>query len=148
MNTNQIQKALSRNPHSRSYFLGCYAADRIPLCYEFPYCLVVNTESSHYRGEHWLAIWVESPRCIEYYDSFGLWPPPLLITQFLVNFPTTKRNTILLQSPFSRCCGHHALYFILQRSLGRTFTQIIEHLRQSQKPDSTAYSYVRYHFDI
>lgn len=131
MNTIQINKILSRSPVTCSNYLGCFPADQIPKV-AFPSAMVVNIDPSWQDGSHWIAIFIQSNNSVEYYDSFGIWPPlnPDIL-RFLNNFSTIIYNEIPLQSMHSKSCGKHAIYFIFQKSLGRSFDEIISRLRHA-----------------
>lgn len=154
LNTHQIDKALSRNSATRRRFLGCFAADGIPAFSadaDYPYGLVVNTDEARLPGEHWVAIWASSPSLVEYYDSLAEWPPQSPhISAYLLRFTHIRRNRVPLQSQLSSACGKHALYFILKRCQGRTYSAIVNHLRRRIKstPDRVVHAAIRHHFTL
>lgn len=131
MNTLQIEKVLSRDPRTRSFFRGCFPADRIPHCEFYPYCMVVNTDPSHLEGSHWTAIFVPREDTIEYYDSFGM-KPNAHISDYLKRFSQVLMNPASIQSPLSSACGRHAIYFLVRRCTGIRFEAIIQDLLTSK----------------
>ena len=57
-------------------FIGVFPRDKLPKDIEDTFsALIVNTDSSSEKGEHWIAIIIFPNHTGEYFDSFGL--PPL-----------------------------------------------------------------------
>ena len=144
-----INKILTRNPYTGQYFNGCYSADRIPQKsnHLYPYCMVVNLDCSGWEGSHWVAIFVESQRSAEYYDSLGDWPPisPYIIA-FLKQFANIKYNREQIQSSQSSSCGKHAIYFLIHRCSGliRDVNEMTMHFKcHKRNPDLIVNSFVR-----
>lgn len=51
MNTLQINKILHRNNITKDFYIGCFAADTIPVSINFtPFCMVVNIDPSSAAG--------------------------------------------------------------------------------------------------
>lgn len=156
MNNVQIDKVLQRSALTRGKYLGCFAADKIPMngnnsssssSNKYPYQMVVNMDTSSSYGSHWVAIHVCSPTHVEYYDSLGDWPPPSPhIHRFLRRFAHCKYSTRQWQSDRSSACGKHAIYFLLRRSAGLSFKDIMQHLAQcKQNADRVFAGYLRSH---
>lgn len=132
MNTDQINKILERNRATAPYYLGCFPADKISinsLNSPFPQSMVINFDPSNEKGTHWVAIFAESPRSVEYYDSLGIWPPlNENISLFLSEFKLIHFNPYAFQSIRSKNCGKHAIFFLYNRSLGKSLDQILDFL--------------------
>lgn len=135
MNTDQINKILSRNRITKNAYLGCFPSDKIPEVqnFMFPQCMCINTANSSSIGEHWVGIWVQSPEHMELYDSLAQWPPHSPgIMAFVSKFP--KKNIKYLppgmnfQHLHSNACGAHVCHFLYRRSSGFSFEQIIDFL--------------------
>lgn len=134
----QIDKILKRDPMTRNTYIGCFAADQIPkITTNFPHCFCANTSLATEIGEHWIAIFVPAKRSVEYYDSFGQWPPANKeIGNYLSKFSTIKYNISKIQSEKSMVCGKHVIYFLHMRCKGIPFEQILERLKfGNTKPD-------------
>jgi hypothetical protein len=131
----QIDSILRKNPHTQKYYEGCFAADQIPTKFHsYPKCMVVNTDDSDEPGEHWVAIFITSPRHVEFYDSLGESRiRSEKIAKFINQFPNIKNNIgKFVQSPFSASCGEHAIYFLHMRCKGYGFDSIIRKLFNSK----------------
>src|SRR4051812_14221523 len=106
MNTIQLEKLMRRNFVVKNFFKGCFASDKIPTYTSYPHCFIVNTDPSYMEGEHWVGINVISPNFIEFYDSFGVYPPKSLhIKNYLENYKEIFYNNVQLQSYKSEACG-------------------------------------------
>lgn len=114
MKTNEIDAILSKIL-SRSHinFLGVFPKDLLPSFQniKFPACLVSNTDPSSKPGTHWVAIYLESPTIIEFFDSYGLHPSVYGFT-----FSVVKYNHSQLQSLTSNLCGQYCIYYLYKRS--------------------------------
>ena len=95
------------------HFLGVFALDTIPHYLPNPCGFIVNTQSIHLPGQHWLSIVINQRNCY-IFDSLG-YPPPLNLIHFLrtrlYNF-NFHYNSIQLQHPSSINCGLYALYHL------------------------------------
>jgi hypothetical protein len=107
--------------------------------------MVVNTDPSGCAGTHWCALYVNSPTHVEYYDSFGDWPPcSPSIADYLVQFDRIHKSESALQSDESSACGKHCIYFLVKRCRGMSFDSIVSELKNfKQKPDMVVSSFVR-----
>ena len=141
MNTDQINKILRQNVLTAETFLGCAPSDKIPITDLYPYAVVVNTDDSSRPGEHWVALYVPSEDTVEYFDSYGDEPNENL-SHYIGLFPDVKRSEESLQSLFSKVCGQYCIYFVIQRCLGRSFDDIVAHLRELINPDFYVARYV------
>ena len=133
MNGIEIDKILMRNAITRPFYRGCFASDQIPLAapagVSHPWCLVANLDPGYLAGSHWVALYSDRAGTIEYYDSFGQWPPPSAeICQFLDRFDRIQYNRMQIQSTRSKSCGKHAIFFLHQRCSGQPFCGIIKQL--------------------
>lgn len=131
MNTKEIDKILDRNSRTHPFYIGCFAADRIPRITRYPCCMVLNTDPSALEGSHWVAVFVPSPQLVEYFDSLADWPPVSNhIAGFLQRFPDIQRCPMALQSDRSGACGKHVIYFLWRRCQGWSLARICQHLQQ------------------
>lgn len=114
MKTNQIDVILKQiiSP-ALCNFLGVFPIDLIPSFnnIKFPACLVANTDPSTKPGTHWVAIYLESPNKIEFFDSYGLHP-----SVYGFSFSVVKYNQSQLQSFTSNVCGQYCIYYLFKRS--------------------------------
>jgi len=131
MNTIQIDKMLNRNAVTKKYYIGCYASNCIPYKSTYsPFCAVINIDPNNSPGTHWIAIFCDSVKTIEYYDSLGIWPPMSShIRDYLEKFQQVRYNSIRLQGIFKRSCGPHAIFYLYMRCSGFDMNEIISFLK-------------------
>jgi hypothetical protein len=120
MDSCQIDRILRKNPVTCKCYEGCFPADKIPTKFQsYPRGMVVNTDVSNMPGEHWVAIYIPNSHHVEFYDSLCEWPSNSPeINQFLSRFKFIKHNGIYyppIQSPLSKSCGEHVIYFLHMR---------------------------------
>ena len=146
MNTLEINKFLTENRVTSKKYIGCYAADQIPnnTIGKFPHCMVINLDPISSRGSHWVCVYCLSQLQVEYYDSFGIWPPPSYhIQKYLAQFKQIRYSTVTLQSFNSQACGRHVIFFLFNRCLGVPFEKIVKFLHYANvTPDSIVNSFM------
>jgi hypothetical protein len=126
MNSRQIYTILhSRIPNK---FQGVFPSDKLPSKITvFPACFVINTDPSGKPGSHWVAIYIDTNKRGEYFDSYGRPPEILALIRFLnANSKCWEHNEKRVQGVFSSVCGHYSIYFILQRSSGTPMHSILD----------------------
>ena len=106
--TNEIWNNLQHH----SSFTGCFPADKIPHVKSFPTTIIVNTEKSDKKGEHWVAFYMEKDHCL-YFDSFGLGVIEDDISLYLSNY---YKSVIYSKNPVqdvsSVACGYFCIAFV------------------------------------
>ncbi|GFW54278.1 hypothetical protein TNCV_1560561 [Trichonephila clavipes] len=65
----QMYIVLSQEKTTSPYFQGVYSRDTLPPLQE-NMCAIVNSDDSSQPGTHWLALFVNDKRELEFYDSF------------------------------------------------------------------------------
>lgn len=149
MYTREINKVLSRNLITAPFYVGCFAADCIPAAnagLHFPHCMVVNLDPSAAQGSHWIALYRPSANTVEYYDSFGIWPPPsAAIRQWLAQIDHVHFNRRQLQSINANNCGKHVIFYLYHRCLGHCMEKITEKLASfpHRPPDHIVNDFLR-----
>ena len=126
MNSQEIENILIR--HCK-LFGGVYAADEINEI-PFPSFVVVNTHESGLNGEHWIAMYVNENIC-EFFDSLGQSPLNYHVywQSFLLNKTKTYiHNTEKIQLEGTNTCGEHCIFYIIMRSNGISFSNILKAL--------------------
>lgn len=134
MNSLQITQILQNNNLSKNIFRGVYPSNNIPSFYEYPYCLIANTDRYGEPGTHWIAIYVKDKDNAEYFDSFGE-EPNKDISSYLNQFVNINKNKTKIQSIYDNSCGAHVIYYIIQKCQNKTLKNIIKELN-SQYNDS------------
>ena len=123
MNTAEIDRFV--RSACRGPFQGVYSIDTLPAT---PRLLVCNTDLSHLPGKHWVALYVDSRRRGEYFDSFGRKPPSVLENYMNEHCIGWIYNTSQLQSIVSNYCGYYCCYFCVLRCRGVDLTRIVNSL--------------------
>lgn len=126
MNSIEIRETLNRFLPRNVNFLGVYPFDKIPdpnqIRRQAPCCYVANTEPSGQLGCHWVAVYLPTPRTLEFFDTYGRAP-----TELGFHFPKSfhiLHNSLQIQSNSSGVCGEHCIHFLYHRSHGKTMSRI------------------------
>ena len=90
---------------------------------------IVNTDPHGQPGRHWLALWTQDGAC-EILDSYAL---PLetyqttgpLLTWLQKHWDVVIPNSQSLQSVYSQSCGDYALFFLIDRSQGKSMKEFL-----------------------
>ena len=122
MNAGQIEDSPRGDKFASQYFVGVFGADKIPDK-KFPGGFVVNTdESGHW--EHWVAFFTVDNR-IECFDIFFKNPGVYFvhIKKWLDDmYQVVQCET---QSEDSTVCGHYCTFFLLLRSYGFSYEDVM-----------------------
>ena len=126
LSTLDILKEIDKDFYAKRYFKGVFARDNIPVIITYPCSLILNTDPSTRPGEHWLALFFNSKKEAEFFDSFGNDAQEFGLGKYIKRFSIKiVSNNVQLQSFDSNACGYYCLYFILLKSRGFTLTEII-----------------------
>jgi hypothetical protein len=124
MDNNTIANILKRDPYTKHSFKGVYPSDRCPRTLKRGSCYVVNTDPTQYPGRHWVCIYVpEGKGAVEYFDSYGR--PPTTIPGIARVLRNARYNTKQIQSLYSDVCGHHCIYYLLNKCRGKSMGTIV-----------------------
>ena len=78
---------------------------------------ICNTDCSHNKGTHWVALSINDQGEGLYFDSYGLPPVFKEFSTFFEGHICTY-NDVQLQRPFSLACGHYCALFALHTFAG------------------------------
>ncbi|GFV85003.1 uncharacterized protein F54H12.2 [Trichonephila clavipes] len=95
----QMYTVLSQEKTTSPYFQGVYSRDTLPPLEE-NMCAIVNSDDSSQPGTHWLALFVNDKRELEFYDSFGQ-PPVFYNISTTTTYLDVLWNSKVFQSPTS-----------------------------------------------
>lgn len=157
MNTLEINDAMSGNPVTCKSFRGVFPADKLPKPitdgneHKLPAAYIVNTENSDSSGSHWLAIYQGEAGKADVFDSFGsqieTYNP--LFKRFLGNLQLMQQQRQQLQQIGSTVCGQYCMFFIMKRSLGYTYEQLIHLFTDNRKAnDKMVCQFVNAYFKL
>ena len=107
-------------------FLGCFPMNELPpFPRTLPSSLIVNTDFSTGRGEHWLALILKDDRCL-FFDSFGV---PLLdetLIEYLSSYyDSVTYSNVAVQDFRSEKCGEFCILFIKNVKDRKTFRNFL-----------------------
>ena len=142
MDTNEIERAIRQDPSADEVFAGVYARDKLPEMVSYPCAMVWNTDPSDKPGEHWVAVYWDDNGRGEYFDSYGLAPPPSFRQYMQQHSVTWIWNKIQLQDVWTSACGHFCVFYIIYRSRGLPMTDIAEHLLTVEDNDQYVMQFV------
>ena len=106
------------------------------------FCAVLNLDDK--TGTHYVAVYNEAKSSYaEYFDSFGM-PPPDLVIEYLQK-KTGKEvrfNVFQVQADLSSRCAFYCIYFIKKRASGQSFEKVMSHftLKPSKKNEELVIS--------
>ena len=127
MNSLEISKTLDQLKLGDKV-LGVFASNQIPSCEVLSLKgLVTNTDPSHERGTHWLAL-LDTGDTLEFFDTFGLsldtYP---IVFDYVIRCKARKIRRVLgrIQSYSSNACGLHCLLFLALRNNGVSMNDIV-----------------------
>ena len=132
MNTKQINDILKKNIFTRKIFQGVYARDQLKKIHvpeNKRSAYVVHTEPLRIKVGHWICIIFEPDGSAIFIDSFGIdltgFHPD--IQHFVKkNSNQVFQNKRLLQDVTSSTCGLYVLYFIYQKSKGKSLKEMLK----------------------
>ena len=128
MNTEEIEKAICQDPSAEAIFAGVYAQDQLPRSIKYPAAMVWNTDPTDQPGEHWVAAYFNEDGLGEYFDSYGLAPPPCFKQYMEKHSRQLTWNQVQLQDLWTSACGHFCEVYIIYRSRGIPMEDIMEQL--------------------
>ena len=117
MQTDEISHLLSRDPlMCRTYDVVAKDSLLDIIVDTYPAAIVCNTHDSGRPGEHWVAMYVDTERRGDYFDSYGLQPQHVGFVDFMTEHCSTwSTNERTLQSPLSTVCGQYCVAFLMFR---------------------------------
>ena len=145
MNTLQLQQILNDDPWVSNGYV-C-SIDKLPQSItDYPLSLIINTDESDQPGEHWIAVYIVSPKEAEFFDSYGHEPCYMddRLCHFLSNY-NVLYNSQPFQGPLSVVCGHYCVLFILHRSRGVSFYDILHVLNSVNSDDLVEHNLSKFH---
>lgn len=116
MDTNQIEQVLRQDPYAETIFSGVFARDQLPKTVQYPCAMVLNTDPADEPGEHWVALYLDENCQGEYFDSYGIPPPPCFKWYMKRHSTQWIWNQIPLQDVWTSACGHFCIYYLIYHS--------------------------------
>jgi hypothetical protein len=114
-------------------FVNCASVvcsiDQLKSLSDEPKAIICNNQPSYQSGMHWVCFYrADKNSCVEFFDSFAMslsfYGPEFI--QFVQNSGKTLRvSNFQYQSNVSDLCGAYCLNFLIHRSKGLSFDQIV-----------------------
>lgn len=151
MNTTEIRKILNAAIDVR-YTTEVLACDQLHLVKSNEFALIINSDTSDKPGTHWLALFKEASNdIIEFFDSFSM--PVEFYNPHILKFINERCNylnqsRIQIQSNLSTTCGHFCIFYLIQRTRGVTFENILSEFSRTNlvKNDKKVETFVNENF--
>ena len=118
METEEVEKILAHT--LKSTYVGVCAKDELPKTKLRPLAIIVNSDPSSQPGTHWMAIYLHRDGRGKFFDSYGRYPPPFILT-FLRKQTEGEwsYNGRALQSTISTFCEAYCLLYLHARNSDR-----------------------------
>lgn len=131
MNTTEINECF----RGENYFIGTFPRNLLPRTKMRPCAMIVNTDAANEPGEHWVSILLLPGGTGEYFDPFGLPPLHYTIQNYLGKYCPNKLqyNPRSLQFVTSTQCGKYSIVFLILRSRGFSFSEVLKKFCSNSK---------------
>ena len=113
LSTKQLLFFIKHNCRTKCRFVGVFSINNLPKYLTKNSCLIFNSDPTSKPGSHWLALFMNSNKEMEFFDSFGLNATFYKLTK--KNLPkhySLKCNKTQLQDLYSTKCGYFCLYYL------------------------------------
>lgn len=108
---NELEILLLTKQLKIKHFRGIFMRDRLPEKPLINECAIVNLDSIHGYGTHWVA-YCKKKNEIYYYDSFGNLPPPQELVKYFGSISIINFNYYRYQDYNTFICGQLCLTFL------------------------------------
>ena len=128
MNSKELFHALFCNPVTEPFFDGIYARDQLESIIIKPRLVIVNTDPSYSKGEHWLLFFFRG-QVVNFFDSLGrdvseyhadIWH---FVYRYSSQIVSAK---IRIQPPKSDLCGQLCLYYAFKCCQGYEMKDVLD----------------------
>ena len=132
LTTLDLYTALSSHDVTAKHFDGVFALDEVAHIRRRPRLIVMNTDPSWKKGQHWIVIFFPSDgKSVEVFDSLGTagktYPKEMM--RFLWRFaPLVKLSRKRVQPADTSLCGLYCLYFAACRCSKNSMEKILENI--------------------
>lgn len=131
-------------------FFGVYAEDELlallKRSFKRPTYMIINTDPRNKPGTHWLAISLDEDGDASFYDSFGFPPDYLFYPKSIVTFLKKHAKRVSfhqrqLQATLSTVCGQHCIFFLANKSHGKSYEDVLALYSSDQIKNDSMVSY-------
>lgn len=141
-----IDKTLKNNTFTKSIYQGIFPCDKLSsyVIPSFPCGIVVNFDPSNKPGSHWIGLYFDRLKNVEYFDTYAR---PINTNKGIYNFIQSNGNKTVkyligssVQDDMSSVCGHYTILFLLCRAKKISFSCFVNTF--SDQSDSGEYDSV------
>ncbi len=100
--------------NQKQIFKGVYSSNNLPNSFTLPAAFIINLSPTNLPGTHWVVIFIDKQRHLEYFDSFGIYPQVPNILAFMKK--QSRKITCTnqqLQHITSKNCGKFASVYVM-----------------------------------
>lgn len=145
MNQIQLMNIFKSDPYTRGVVKNVCARDLLPTKIarrDLPEAYVVNWDPAHLPGSHWVALFLHPVTGGEFFDSYGL-PPPPECQNLLDQCSQQKCNTVMFQED-TLVCGQYCVFYLIHRCRKVSFEHITRALSRPDN-DPMVHAFVNYY---
>lgn len=122
----EIMNYIKKDAYGVKNFIGVYPRDKLPIIFEYPCALVINSDPSSKPGEHWLALHFNKEKSCEFFDSYGNQPEYYGLEHYISRYSNScEYNETRLQDWGSSSCGYYCIFFILFKNRSFSLKEIV-----------------------
>lgn len=153
MNTQQLFEVLKHDPFTSKYNYNVLPLNHfLENSFSRLSMLIINYDTCDNPGSHWVAVFIDKDRNIEYFDSYGILPMYSSIMNKLTSISANKSPTFNLTcfQGNSTACGQYCLLYLLLKARGFTLKRIqnIFHMTKVAKERDFVVNYfVNFNYD-
>jgi hypothetical protein len=132
LRANVIDKTLKSNTFTSRIYCGTFPCDKLKhfkLPFSRPCGLIVNFDRSTEPGSHWIALFFDKDKNVDYFDTYAR---PIKTNKEINRFIQLNGNERVrfltgasIQDDNSSVCGHYTILFLLCRAKQISFTQFV-----------------------
>jgi hypothetical protein len=117
-----IDKTLKNNNFTKTIYQGIFSCDKLTdhVISSFPCGFVVNFDTSSEPGSHWIGLFFDRFKNVEYFDTYAR---PINTNKDIYNFIQKTGNKSIkyltgasIQDDTSSVCGHYTILYLLCRA--------------------------------
>ena len=139
LNSIQLSITVKSNSVTSKHTLAVFARDELSSVHtDPPQIIIVNTDPLEKSGKHWLLIYFNEDRLVDFFDSLGydINFYHSSIKKFVQKFTKKYQNVIMtcrLQPLDSSLCSHYCLYYAYCKCLDMRAKDIIANIPSMQQ---------------
>lgn len=108
-----LENLLIENESTKNQFIEAFAFNEYPQIRNYPISFIINTQPRNMRGEHWLAVFIDSYKNAYFFDSYGQAPSFYKLDQLILRGSSNyyyNQKRLQGNQPY---CGLYCLFFLI-----------------------------------